>query len=39
MKIVYPIHANGFYTLTYDEKKEAEIAGGEMMGAIIYLEN
>ena len=39
MKIIYPLHVPGFYTLTNNGKKEAEIAREELLCTILYLEN
>ena len=39
MKIIYPLHVPGFYTLTNNGKKEAEIAREELLCTIFYLEN
>ena len=39
MDFHYPIYTTGFDALPDDEKKEAEMTGGEMIFAILYLEN
>ena len=39
MKILYPLHVKGFYTLTDSDKKEAETEGEEIICKILYLEN
>ena len=39
MKIIFPLHNNGFYSLQEYEKKETEKAGEEMLCVILYLEN
>ena len=39
MKIRFPLHNTGFYSLQVDEKKESEKAGEEMLCAILYPEN
>ena len=39
MKIIYPIHSTGFYTLLDYDKKEVETAGKEILCAVLYLEN
>ena len=39
MKILYPLHVTGFYTLTNDYKKDMDILGEDILCTIIYLEN
>ena len=39
MKILFPLHNNGFYSLQEYEKKEAEKAREEMLWSILYLDN
>ena len=39
MKILFPLHNNGFDSLQEDEKKETEKSGDEIICAILYLEN
>ena len=39
MKILFPLHNNGFDSLQEDEKKETEKSGEEMLCAILYLDN
>ena len=39
MKILFPLHTNGFDALKDDDKKEVETAGEEMICEILYLEN
>ena len=39
MKIIYPLHINGFEILEDNHKKEAEIEREEILCAILYLEN
>ena len=36
MKIIYPLHDTSFDALQDDGKKEAEIAGEEMLCTILY---
>ena len=37
MKILFPLHNTGFYSLQEDYKKEAENSGEEMLCTILYL--
>ena len=39
MKILFPLHNNGFDYLQEDEKKEVEKTGEEILCTILYLEN
>ena len=39
MKILFPLHTTGFYSLQDDEKRDMDTAGEEMIYAILYLEN
>ena len=39
MKLIYLSHVTGFDRLLYDDNKEAETAGEEMLYAILNLEN
>ena len=39
MNILFPLRTTGFESLQYDENKETETPGEEMLCAILYLEN
>ena len=39
MKILFPLHTNGFDLLNEDERNEAKTSGEEMLCKILYLEN
>ena len=39
MKIIFPLHNNGFDSLQEDDNNEAKTIGKEMLCEIIYIEN
>ena len=39
MKIIFPLHTAGFDLLQENDNKESEMAGEEILCAILYLEN
>ena len=39
IKILYPLHVTGYGTLLDDDKRQVEIAGGEIICVILYIDN